>query len=79
MAQLRIGILRARNMFNAFGPLGRNEFTRRTAHRAAPSRPSVTPGQELVIAPETLRQLERLLAQRERLKDRSGWDREPAR
>lgn len=65
MTQLRTGIIRARNMLNEFGPLGRSEFTRRTASRQEPSRPNITPGQEMVIASALLVQLEQQLANKQ--------------
>lgn len=63
MTQLRLGILRARNMLNEFGPLERRDFTRRTANRPSIACQKSKRGAEMVIAPEMLK----VLAMREHI------------
>lgn len=57
IAQMRIGIQQARNVFNGFGTLRRDDFTRRTTQR--PDKPAIPErrGPEMLIAPHILQTL----------------------
>ncbi len=65
MSQLRTGIQKARNVFNGFGSLSRDDFTRRTADRPAKAVVPARNSQPMVIAPHIVQ----ALAAREQLRN----------
>ncbi|WP_201260688.1 hypothetical protein [Cronobacter sakazakii] len=68
MAQIRLGIQQARNVFAGFGSLRRDDFVRRTANRQVKPCAPVKSGPEMVIAPHILQ----LIEQREQLHNKAG-------
>lgn len=70
MSQLRTGIQQARNVFEGFGALPRDGFTRRTSERPVKQQVSLKLGPQMVIAPDILKVLdarEQLKQQQEKL------------
>ncbi|EOY4357703.1 hypothetical protein ACP51C_002595 [Cronobacter sakazakii] len=68
MAQIRLGIQQARNIFSGFGTLRRDDFTRRTANRQNRAGAPVSAVSAPAIRPQTLS----IIKQREQLQNNAG-------